>query len=76
MSVPMSLLFASALMLIAEDEVPKQNPYITESDVLRGKQLFNGQCSRCHGPAGEGGRGANLALPTLPRAATIHRCSV
>ena len=25
--------------------------------------------SRCHGPAGEGGRGANLARATLPRAA-------
>jgi cytochrome c oxidase cbb3-type subunit 3 len=63
------LLFATALMLIADEEIPKQNPYTTESDVARGKQLFNGQCAPCHGPAGEGGRGANLARARLPRAA-------
>jgi putative heme-binding domain-containing protein len=62
------LLFAATLILIAEDEIPKQNPYTAETDVARGNQLFKGQCSRCHGPAGEGGRGANLARATLPRA--------
>ncbi len=63
------LLFATSLILIADDEIPKQNPYTTESDATRGKQLFKSQCSRCHGPAGEGGRGANLARAVLPRAA-------
>jgi cytochrome c oxidase cbb3-type subunit 3 len=65
------LLYASSLILLADEEIPipKQNPYTMESDVVRGKQLFVAQCSRCHGPAGEGGRGANLARPTLPRAA-------
>jgi putative heme-binding domain-containing protein len=63
------LLFAGALMSMADEEIPKENPYTTESDVARGKQLFNGQCAQCHGPAGEGGRGANLARPQLPRAA-------
>jgi cytochrome c oxidase cbb3-type subunit 3 len=69
MSLLPILLFATSLILIADDEIPKQNPYATESDAIRGKQLFKGQCSRCHGPAGEGGRGANLARATLPRAA-------
>jgi cytochrome c oxidase cbb3-type subunit 3 len=69
MSVLAALLFATTLALIADDDIPKQNPYTTESDSARGKQLFKGQCSRCHGPAGEGGRGANLARAVLPRAA-------
>jgi cytochrome c oxidase cbb3-type subunit 3 len=63
------LLLASALLLMADEEIPKVNPYTSESDVARGKQLFNGQCAQCHGPMGEGGRGANLARATLPRAA-------
>jgi putative heme-binding domain-containing protein len=62
------LLFAGVLTLMADEEIPKQNPYTTASDVARGKQLFNGQCALCHGPAGEGGRGANLARPNLKRA--------
>src|SRR5215207_8755330 len=34
----------------------------------RGKQIFQRECSGCHGPAGEGGRGPTLATPKLPRA--------
>lgn len=34
-----------------------------------GKQLFLGHCAPCHGPAGDGGKGANLARPVLPRGA-------
>src|SRR6476646_3338439 len=52
-----------------DNDVPKQNPYQTESDVARGKQLFLGHCAPCHGPEGDGGKGANLARPVLPRAA-------
>ena len=52
-----------------EKDIPKQNPYQSEADVARGKQLFMGQCAPCHGPEGDGGKGANLARPVLPRAA-------
>ena len=52
-----------------EKEIPKQNPYQSEADLARGKQLFLGHCAPCHGPVGGGGKGANLALPVLPRAA-------
>jgi cytochrome c oxidase cbb3-type subunit III len=52
-----------------EKPVPKENPYQTEPDIARGKQLFLGHCAPCHGPQGNGGKGANLARPTLPRAA-------
>jgi cytochrome c oxidase cbb3-type subunit III len=52
-----------------EKEIPKQNPYQSDADVARGKQLFLGHCAPCHGPAGDGGKGANLARPVLPRGA-------
>ncbi len=50
------------------DEVPKNNPYTAASDVERGARLFAANCAPCHGPKGNGGRGANLARPRLPRA--------
>ena len=49
--------------------VPKENPYATAADLARGEQLFKGQCGGCHGPNGEGGRGAVLAQPRLRHAA-------
>ncbi len=33
-----------------------------------GEKLFQTHCAPCHGPKGEGGRGANLAVRKLPRA--------
>ena len=60
---------ASAQQPDQERKPPKENPYQSESDVARGKQLFMGHCAPCHGPAGNGGKGANLARPALPRAA-------
>ena len=64
--------FSCALALAAQDpseeKIPKENPHTTPADVERGKRLFGGQCASCHGPAGEGGFGANLARPRLPRA--------
>jgi putative heme-binding domain-containing protein len=49
-------------------EIPKQNPHTAAADVARGKRLFKTNCAVCHGPAGAGGRGANLTQPTLRRA--------
>jgi len=65
------LLLATAIFAqtLDEKEIPKQTPYQTDADVARGKQLFLGHCAPCHGPAGDGGKGANLARPVLPRAA-------
>lgn len=50
-------------------EIPDKNPYTSPGDVERGARLFAANCSPCHGPQGNGGRGANLARPKLPRAA-------
>jgi cytochrome c oxidase cbb3-type subunit 3 len=49
-------------------EIPKQNPYTSAADVERGRRLFRTNCGVCHGPAGAGGRGANLAQAKLRRA--------
>jgi len=38
------------------------------ADIQKGKQLFEGLCSRCHGFDGTGGEGPNLNRPTLTRA--------
>src|SRR5712692_561537 len=60
-----------SLLLLAQDkkDLPAANPFSSPADVEQGKHLFGGQCAPCHGPAGDGGRGANLAQPNLPRAA-------
>ncbi len=48
--------------------IPKENPHTTSADLKNGQQLFMGQCARCHGPKGEGGRGAVLSQPRLRHA--------
>jgi cytochrome c oxidase cbb3-type subunit 3 len=48
---------------------PKQPANLTSEDLARGKQIFEAQCSPCHGIQGTGGKGANLARPTLKHAA-------
>jgi len=45
--------------------IPKENPYATLADLQAGGKVFLGQCAGCHGPRGEGGRGAVLAQPRL-----------
>jgi putative heme-binding domain-containing protein len=77
----LSALVFSALAAGAASQPPsrKANADTTSSPVVkvapapapaeaRGKQLFEGQCSRCHGMQGGGGAGANLRRPKLPRA--------
>jgi len=41
----------------------------SSADIAKGKQLFLGMCSRCHGAEGGGGEGPNLNKPVLTRAA-------
>lgn len=38
------------------------------TDIRKGKQLFLGMCSRCHGIEGGGGEGPNLSRPVLTHA--------
>ena len=39
-----------------------------DADQEQGKRLYESQCGSCHGPSGNGGKGANLAQPQLRRA--------
>ena len=38
------------------------------AEMEQGKRLYESQCGSCHGPLGNGGKGANLAQPQLRRA--------
>ena len=63
------LCFLCVLTLYAQTPAPSPQPAnLTPQDLARGKQLFEGQCSPCHGIQGTGGKGANLARPTLKHA--------
>jgi cytochrome c oxidase cbb3-type subunit 3 len=66
------MIFSFALAAMAQIDleyvIPKENPNTTPSDLKNGQQLFMAQCARCHGPKGEGGRGAVLTQPRLPHA--------
>ena len=49
---------------------PTARPKVTAQEIAAGKALFEAQCAYCHGADGDGGRGANLARPSLRRAPT------
>jgi cytochrome c oxidase cbb3-type subunit III len=53
-------------------DLPKvdKNPFTSQEDIAQGRRLYAGRCAGCHGPNGDGGKGANLATPSLPRGAT------
>ena len=46
----------------------EKNPFTSAADISSGKKLYAARCAGCHGPAGDGGKGTNLAQPSLPRA--------
>src|SRR5215467_5939727 len=48
--------------------ITKENPFTSAADLQAGQRVFLGQCAGCHGPRGEGGRGAVLAQPRLRHA--------
>jgi cytochrome c oxidase cbb3-type subunit 3 len=59
---------AIACRLLPGQEGELIQPKATAEDRAEGQRIFGMQCSYCHGPKGEGGQGAVLALPRLPRA--------
>lgn len=68
------MIWLAALFLLQRPQAPEvqfgeKNPYTAQADIEQGKKLYGGRCAGCHGPTGDGGKGANLAVPMLPRAA-------
>jgi len=63
------VVFLVSLSAQTDAPIPKENPFTSAADLARGARLFTANCAPCHGPKGNGGRGANLARPRLPRAA-------
>src|SRR5437867_10174871 len=62
---PLGLLLFPGL---AFGQAPPQPTPATPEDLAQGEPLFQAQCGYCHGPRGDGGRGAVLARPRLRHA--------
>ena len=66
-------IFLIALAAFGQEQ-EKENEKVTlptsPEDLARGKKLFLGSCGYCHGPTGDGGKGADLSRPNLVRAKT------
>jgi putative heme-binding domain-containing protein len=60
-------LLAGAMHAQEDQPIPPM-PNLTAEDLAKGERLFVGHCAGCHGPKGDGGKGASLARPKLPRA--------
>jgi cytochrome c oxidase cbb3-type subunit III len=58
--------FAAAAILMLSSAFPLFGQ--GAPDIQKGKQLFLGMCSRCHGINGGGGEGPNLSRPVLTHA--------
>ncbi len=63
-------MFCAGLPLFMQGQsTPKSTiDKLSPADLARGKQLYENQCSVCHGMTGTGGKGARLAQPTLRHA--------
>lgn len=68
----LAAILAPLLMQTAMADLPTvdKNPFSSAADLEMGKKRYEGRCAGCHGPAGDGGKGTNLAAPSLPRAQT------
>jgi putative heme-binding domain-containing protein len=64
-----AVLLLLSLSAFAADNEPITLPTSPE-DLARGKKLFLGSCTYCHGPTGDGGKGADLSRQELVRAKT------
>ena len=68
----MSLIPRAAVVLfgccLAGAQAPAPQLRATPEDLAAGERTYRTQCASCHGPSGEGGRGATLARPRLLRA--------
>jgi cytochrome c oxidase cbb3-type subunit 3 len=61
-------LLVACRLVPGQGSEPGPQPKTTREDLAEGQQVFGTQCSYCHGPKGEGGQGAVLAVPRLSHA--------
>ena len=66
----LALLFLFQHVILPDLPTVDKNPYTSGDDIALGRRLYAGRCAGCHGPSGDGGKGANLAIPSLPRGAS------
>ncbi|MBL8214834.1 MAG: c-type cytochrome [Bryobacterales bacterium] len=64
------LLLWVSLVACAADDFDNIRLPDTAADLARGKKLYLGSCTYCHGPTGDGGKGADLSRRDLVRAKT------
>jgi len=64
------LLFFYQAPAIMDLPSESSNPHTSPEDLAQGRKLYQGRCAGRHGLEGDGGKGANLAVATLPRATT------
>lgn len=64
--------FLLAAGLAAQQPSPQPLP-TASGDIEQGGKLYRGSCGYCHGPQGDGGKGADLAKPNLERATTDEK---
>jgi cytochrome c oxidase cbb3-type subunit III len=60
------LVFLAAFVMAEDAVVLPGGP----EDIARGKKLYMGACTYCHGPTGDGGKGADLSRRDLSRSKT------
>ncbi|MEZ5352859.1 MAG: c-type cytochrome [Bryobacteraceae bacterium] len=60
--------FTLAVISFAAENTEKVVLPTSADAIAQGKRLYMGGCTYCHGPTGDGGKGANLAVPELSRA--------
>lgn len=67
-----ALLLFATLCAFAQNREKPENVTLPNSpeDLARGKKLYLGSCTYCHGPTGDGGKGADLSRQQLVRAKT------
>jgi cytochrome c oxidase cbb3-type subunit III len=63
-----SILLLCGLLLSADLVAAQAGSAATAADLVRGRQIFETQCSRCHGIDGSGGMGPDLRHPVLRHA--------
>ena len=61
---PSAVVVLAVFVVLAAPPVVVAQP----ADIEQGQRLYESLCGSCHGPQGNGGRGANLAQPRLRRA--------